>query len=128
MPDASLEQLIEVRVHSRYLKEQSEPAQHRFAFSYTVVIRNHSAEAVRLLARYWRVTDGNNQVEEVRGPGVIGQTPLILPGSSFRYTSGAVLATAVGTMEGSYDMVTAGGHPFGVPIPLFKLVCPGVVH
>lgn len=119
---------VAVTVESRYLQEQSQPAQHRYAFAYTVVIHNQGPEPVRLLARYWRITDGNNRVEEVRGPGVVGQTPLIAPDSRFRYTSGAVLVTAVGTMEGSYDMITASGTPFSASIPLFKLVCPGMVH
>lgn len=119
---------VRVDVAARYLPEQSDPAAQRFAFTYTVTIANEGDEPVRLLSRYWRITDGNAQVREVSGRGVVGETPTIAPGQSYRYTSGAVLETDVGSMEGHYDMVTTSGHPFLAPITAFLLARPGALH
>lgn len=119
---------VEISVETQYLPEQSDVAEQRFAFAYTINIRNTGDEAVRLLSRHWIITDGDNQVQEVQGEGVIGKQPLIEPGESFTYTSGAVIATAVGTMEGSYEMITASGRPFIAPVDVFSLVLPSALH
>lgn len=121
-------QPIEIHVHTRYLEEQSLPAAQRFAFAYTITITNTGAEPVRLMSRHWVITDGNNQVREVAGDGVVGEQPLISPGDSYEYTSGAVLETHVGTMEGSYHMVSASGRAFLAPIAPFILSKPGTLH
>jgi ApaG protein len=119
---------IKIDVKTRYLPEQSAPAENRFVFAYTITITNRSAEAVRLLHRHWRITDANNRVQEVRGEGVVGEQPLIAAGDSYRYTSGAMLETAVGTMEGSYEMISASGRSFNAPIAVFSLAQPGALH
>lgn len=119
---------IEIDVVTQYLAEQSVPAENRFVFAYTITINNHRNEAVRLLSRYWCITDANNHVQEVRGEGVVGEQPLIASGGSYRYSSGAILATPVGTMEGSYQMVTAAGETFDAPIQAFGLSRPGALH
>ncbi|MGB1906500.1 MAG: Co2+/Mg2+ efflux protein ApaG [Spongiibacter sp.] len=119
---------VDITVETQYLPEQSAPAEARYAFAYTIDIRNTGDEAVRLLSRHWIISDGDNNVQEVQGEGVIGKQPLIEPGESFTYTSGAVIATAVGTMEGSYEMITAAGRPFIAPIGVFSLVLPSALH
>lgn len=119
---------IQIAVATRFLTEQSEPASDRFAFAYTISITNRSRETVRLLSRHWLITDGNNEVQEVRGEGVVGEQPWIGSGETFRYTSGALLKTAVGTMEGSYQMITDSGQVFEAPIPAFSLVHPASLH
>ena len=125
MPDSNA---ISIDVVTRYLADQSIPADNRFVFAYTITIANHGDDAVRLLSRHWRITDANNRVQEVRGEGVVGEQPLIEPGASFRYTSGAMLETPVGTMEGSYQMISSAGHSFDAPIPVFSLARPGALH
>ena len=125
MPDSNA---ISIDVVTRYLADQSIPADNRFVFAYTIAIANHGDDAVRLLSRHWRITDANNRVQEVRGEGVVGEQPLIEPGASFRYTSGAMLETPVGTMEGSYQMISSAGHSFDAPIPVFSLARPGALH
>ena len=97
-------------------------------FSYTVTISNHGIENVQLLSRHWLITDGQNKVQEVKGEGVIGEQPTIVPGSQFSYTSSAMLETATGTMEGSYQMLSQSGENFNTPIPLFMLSRPGALH
>lgn len=119
---------IQIEVHTHYLEEQSDPVRGRYAFAYTIGITNRGDEAVKLLNRHWRITDDNNRVEEVMGEGVIGQQPEILPGQSFRYTSGAVIGTETGTMQGSYEMLAANGSKFKTPIPAFLLAPPRLVH
>lgn len=119
---------IEIDVVTQYLADQSAPAELRFVFAYTITITNQHDEKVQLLSRYWRITDANNHVQEVRGEGVVGERPFIEPGNSYRYSSGCILTTPVGTMEGSYQMVTAAGESFDAPIPVFSLVRPGVLH
>jgi len=119
---------LHITVDSRYLPEQSSPEGQRFVFAYTVTIANAGSEAVRLLNRHWLITDANNQILEVRGEGVIGEQPLIQAGETFQYTSGAMLETAVGTMEGSYEMISASGRTFIAPIDAFPLVQPGALH
>lgn len=125
MPDS---RDIQIDVVTHYLPDQSVPAENRFVFAYTITITNHRDEAVQLLSRYWRITDANNHVQEVRGDGVVGEQPLIVPGESYRYSSGSMLTTPVGTMEGSYQMVTATGESFDAPIRAFSLARPGALH
>ena len=119
---------IDIRVSTRFLAEQSEPESGRFAFAYTIAITNTGAESVRLISRYWLITDGNNEQKEVHGEGVIGRQPTIPSGETFEYTSGAMLATAVGTMEGSYQMITDSGACFDALIPCFSLNNPSTLH
>jgi ApaG protein len=119
---------IKIDVTTRYLKEQSDPFTRRFAFAYTVEIFNQGIESVTLLNRYWHIADDSDHVEEVQGEGVIGKQPEIPPGSSFKYTSGAVISTEVGTMKGSYEMLSASGEKFNAPIPAFLLAIPHTVH
>ena len=108
---------IRVDVTTSYLDEQSSPGEQRYVFSYTITIRNEGKRAAKLLTRHWIITDANGRVKEVRGEGVVGEQPHLEPGQGFRYSSGAVLETPVGTMEGSYQMVDAEGHRFDAPIP-----------
>ncbi|MBD2858618.1 Co2+/Mg2+ efflux protein ApaG [Spongiibacter sp. KMU-158] len=119
---------VKIVVKTQYLPEQSNPGESRFAFAYTINIANEGEEAVRLLTRHWIITDGDNKVQEVHGDGVIGKQPLIEPGKAFNYTSGAVINTPVGTMEGSYEMITASGRPFIAPIKVFSLAQPSALH
>ena len=119
---------IDISVQTQYLAEQSDPDSDRYAFAYTIGIENNSAEAVQLLSRHWIITDDNNQVEEVRGEGVVGLQPLIQPGQKFVYTSGAILTTQFGTMQGSYKMAKPDGSRFDAAIPAFLLSRPHSVH
>jgi ApaG protein len=119
---------IEIHVSTRFLSDQSDPESGRYAFAYNISITNTSAESVRLISRYWLITDGNNEQKEVHGEGVIGQQPYIASGESFEYTSGAVLNTEVGTMEGSYQMVNESGACFDALIPRFSLNNPRCLH
>lgn len=119
---------IDIAISTRFLTEQSEPEEGRFAFAYTIAITNAGPESVRLLSRYWLITDGNNEKKEVHGEGVIGEQPYIPSGDTFEYTSGAMLKTAVGTMEGSYQMVTESGKCFDAEIPRFSLSDPRALH
>ena len=114
-------QHISINVSTRFLADQSDPDSSRFAFAYTISISNSGPEAVRLVSRYWLITDGNNEQKEVHGEGVIGKQPYIASGESFEYTSGAMLNTEVGTMEGSYLMQRSDGKRFRATIPLFNL-------
>ena len=111
-----------------YLPEHSAPEDDRYAFAYFITISNEGAVRVQLKRRHWIITDGNGKVEEVEGPGVVGEQPVLDPGDSHRYTSGAVLATPVGTMEGTYEMHEAGGRIFQAEIPRFSLQMPGVMQ
>lgn len=119
---------IDISVKTRYLPEQSAPDEQRFAFAYTITLRNSGSTAAQLLARHWIITDGNGQTQEVQGPGVVGQKPHLACGEQYSYTSGCVLDTQVGTMQGSYQMHAADGHHFDAPIPLFRLAVPGALH
>jgi ApaG protein len=115
---------IRVRVTPQYLEEESAPDERRYLWSYTIEISNQGEEVVQLRSRHWRITDADGRTEEVRGPGVVGQTPTIQPGTSFRYTSGCPLPTPSGIMVGSYQMTTEGGELFNVSIPAFSLDSP----
>jgi ApaG protein len=119
---------IDVEVETSYVESQSQPDAQRFVFSYTITIRNQGEMSARLMNRHWIITDANGKVQEVRGEGVVGEQPHIKPGESFRYTSGTVLDTPVGTMQGSYDMVDNQGKHFDADIPPFSLAKPGSLH
>ena len=119
---------IRVEVQTTYLEHQSEPREHRYVFAYTITIRNEGAVPARLLTRHWIITDANGQVQEVKGPGVVGEQPHLQPGEGFRYSSAASLETPVGTMQGSYQMVTRDGEQFDAPIAAFRLAIPGMLH
>ena len=119
---------IGVEVQTQYLPEQSDPKQLRFVFSYTITIRNEGRVPAKLLNRHWIITDANGEVQEVRGEGVVGEQPHLLPGQGFRYSSGAVLKTPVGSMQGSYGMLADDGLQFDAPIAPFRLAKPGVLQ
>lgn len=119
---------ILVSVTPQYLAAQSQPEQSRYAFTYTVSIVNSGELAAQLLSRHWIITDGDGQVQEVRGTGVIGQQPHIAPGESHTYTSGTIMTTPVGIMQGSYQMVAEDGTQFEAPIAPFRLAVPGALH
>jgi ApaG protein len=119
---------INISVQTRYLQDQSDPANDRYAFAYTIGIENKGQEPVQLVSRHWIITDDNDQIEEVRGTGVVGQQPLINPGQKFVYTSGAVLTTQFATMQGSYEMLKPDGSRFDANIPAFLLSRPLSVH
>ena len=117
-----------VEVKTAYLREQSLPEDNRFVFSYTISITNTGNVSATLLRRHWIITDANNKVQEVHGEGVVGEQPSLNPGQSFQYTSGAVLETPVGCMEGAYDMLAEDGVEFESPIPIFNLSMPYTLH
>ena len=119
---------VEITVQSRFVPERSEPDQEQWFFAYTVQIRNLGTETVQLVSRHWVITDANGEVEEVRGPGVVGEQPVLTPGESFEYTSACPLGTAFGTMHGSYRMVVRGGEEFDAEIAPFTLAEPHAVH
>lgn len=120
--------VIDVSVVTRYLPEQSQPEHQRYAFAYTITVSNTGTVAAKLLSRHWVITDGDGHVEEVRGAGVVGQQPLIEPGEQHTYSSGSVLTTTVGTMQGSYLMQANDGHQFKAIIEPFRLAVPGALH
>jgi ApaG protein len=119
---------IRVEVETSYVDEQSDPNERRYVFSYTITIRNEGAVPARLLTRHWIITDANGKVQEVRGDGVVGEQPHLKPGQGFRYSSGAVLETPVGAMQGSYEMIDDEGQRFDAPIQPFRLAMPGIVQ
>ena len=119
---------IRVRVEPSFLEEQSEHDDGVYFWAYTVEIENQSAHVIQLKSRYWCITDANGQVREVRGPGVIGQEPVIKPGKIFSYTSGAPLTTSSGFMSGSYQMEYESGEMLDVEIPAFSLDSPYANH
>lgn len=119
---------IEVSVTPEYLPDQSSPEARRHAFAYHVTLTNTGTVPARLLRRHWIITDGSGHVEEVRGDGVVGQQPLLAPGEQYRYTSGAILGTPVGSMRGSYQMQAADGHHFDALIPVFTLAAPRALN
>ena len=119
---------IRVHVTAQYSAEHSQPQQKQWFFLYTVEISNESQDTVQLISRHWIITDADSQIEEVRGPGVVGKQPVLAPGESFEYTSGCPLTTPFGTMKGTYHMVTANGSHFDVEIAAFALTEPYTVH
>ena len=119
---------IDVKVQARFLPEQSMPEDGRFVFAYTIRIHNSGEMPARLISRHWLITDGNGKVQEVRGEGVVGEQPWLRPGEEFEYTSGAVLETALGTMQGSYQMLADDGTEFDASIAPFTLSVPRTLH
>jgi ApaG protein len=119
---------ISIDVETTYLDDQSEPREQRYVFAYTITIRNEGEVPAKLLTRHWIITDANGRVQEVRGDGVVGEQPYLKPGQGFRYSSGAVLETPVGTMQGSYQMIADDGAQFDAPIAAFRLAMPGMLH
>ena len=117
-----------VSSQTQYLPDQSDEAASRYVFAYTITLRNQGSVAAQLISRHWIITDAQGLVQEVRGLGVVGSQPLIQPGESFEYTSGAAIATPVGTMRGSYQMLAQDGTRFEAPIPEFTLSVPRVLH
>ena len=119
---------IQIEVETSYLEEQSEPGEQRFVFAYTITLRNSGKVPAKLMTRHWIITDANGRIQEVRGEGVVGEQPHLQPGQGFRYSSGAVLETPVGSMQGSYQMLADDGAHFDAPIPVFRLAMPGMLH
>ena len=119
---------IEISATAEYLPDQSTPDAGRYAFAYHITITNTGDLPARLFSRHWIITDGRGEVEEVRGDGVIGQQPMIGPGAHYRYTSGAILSTPVGSMRGSYQMIASDGERFEAVIPIFTLSVPGSLN
>ncbi len=121
-------QKFEVSVETRFVASESDPAQHRYLFAYTITIANHGDEPAQLLNRYWLITNGDGKQQEVRGPGVVGNQPRIAPGEAFRYTSACPLDTEVGVMQGHYEFRADDGKRFDVSIQPFSLQTPNAVH
>lgn len=119
---------MSVQVQSLYIASQSSPEEERFVFAYTITIRNLGRNAVQLLGRYWLITNGNRRETEVQGEGVVGEQPVIAPGSEFQYTSGAVIETPMGTMQGHYVMQDEDGETFHIDIPVFRLAVETHIH
>lgn len=119
---------IRVGVETQFVSAQSDPSRNRYVFAYTITIENVGEAPAKLLTRHWIITDAGGQVQEVKGEGVVGEQPHLKPGDSFRYTSGAVLETPVGTMQGTYHMVTDDGARFEAPIAVFRLAVPHALH
>jgi ApaG protein len=128
MPVSGVRHRISVDVETTYLDDQSEPREQRYVFAYTITIRNEGEVPAKLLTRHWIITDANGRVQEVRGDGVVGEQPYLKPGQGFRYSSGAVLETPVGTMQGTYQMLADDGAQFDAPIAAFRLAMPGLLH
>ena len=121
-------QAIEVRVETEYLPYQSSPEKNQYAFAYHITLSNVGHIDAQLISRHWIIIDGNGVRREVKGMGVVGEQPLISPGESYQYSSGAVLETVVGTMQGNYHMQGENGQGFEVDIPLFSLALPNAVN
>ena len=119
---------IQVLVRTNYVEAQSVPLDHRYVYTYTITIANKSAEPAQLISRHWRIIDANEKLQEVQGIGVVGEQPHIKPGESYTYTSGVILETETGIMEGTYHMRADDGALFDTPIPTFALVPPHAVH
>ena len=119
---------IQVNTQVEYIPEQSSEEQDRYVFAYTITITNTGSIAAQLISRHWIITDAGDSVQEVRGLGVVGEQPLLKPGESFEYTSGSAIATPVGTMKGSYQMVAEDGTKFDAEIAEFTLSMPRVLH
>jgi ApaG protein len=119
---------ISINVDTAYLAEQSDPSSDRYVFAYTVTIANTGTVAAQLISRHWIITDAESVTQEVKGLGVVGEQPLLQPGESFEYTSGTAMATPVGTMHGTYQMVAEDGKKFDAEIPVFTLSMPRVLH
>jgi len=119
---------IEIQTKPIYIAEQSKPEEPRYVFSYTIRITNNGQQAAQLLSRHWRILDENEQLQEVRGIGVVGEQPRLEPGESFSYSSGVIIETPTGTMEGSYTMKRDDGSQFEASIATFALLPPNALH
>lgn len=119
---------ITVSARTTYVPDQSDDGANRYVFSYTITIENTGQVAAQLISRHWVITDAHDKVQEVRGLGVVGEQPLLKPGQNFEYTSGTAIATPVGAMKGTYQMVAEDGTQFEAEIPEFILAVPRVLH
>ncbi len=119
---------IDITIRTSYIAAQSRPEIKRFVYSYTITITNHSDSNAQLISRHWRIKDANENLQEVRGLGVVGEQPHLAAGESYTYTSGVILETETGMMEGSYQMRRDDGSTFDAPIPMFALVPPHAIH
>jgi ApaG protein len=119
---------IRVHVKTEYLPSESDEDNNRFVFAYTISVENHGEQAAKLLSRHWIITDAESRVQEVKGKGVIGEQPHLKEGESFSYTSGTMIETQVGSMQGTYQMIADDGHKFDAEIKPFTLAIPGVLH
>ena len=119
---------ISVKAVTNFVNDQSLPEEGRFVFAYTITVTNNGQIAATLLRRNWLITDANCKITEVRGDGVVGEQPRILPGESYQYTSAAILETPVGCMQGSYELIADDGVEFDAPIPVFNLSMPNTLH
>ncbi len=128
MNSQTIESEIGIKVDTAYVDEQSRPDDDRYVFAYTITIRNNGEHAATLRSRHWIITDANGKVQEVHGDGVVGEQPFLKPGEEFRYSSGAVLETPVGAMQGMYTMEAEDGGNFDAPIAPFTLAVPGLLQ
>jgi ApaG protein len=119
---------IRVDVETNYVEEQSDPRERRYVFSYTITLRNEGQVPAKLMSRHWIITDANGKVQEARGDGVVGEQPHLKPGQGFRYSSGTMIETPVGAMQGTYQMVADDGERFDALIAPFRLAMPGIVQ
>ena len=119
---------IRVDVETNYVEDQSDPRERRYVFAYTITLRNEGQVSAKLLSRHWIITDANGKVQEARGDGVVGEQPYLKPGQGFRYSSGTMIETPVGAMQGTYQMVADDGQRFDAPIAPFRLAMPGIVQ
>jgi ApaG protein len=119
---------IRVDVETNYVEDQSDPRERRYVFAYTITLRNEGQVPAKLLSRHWIITDANGKVQEARGDGVVGEQPHLKPGQGFRYSSGTMIETPVGAMQGSYQMVADDGERFVAPIAPFRLAMPGILQ
>ncbi|MCC6917047.1 Co2+/Mg2+ efflux protein ApaG [Nitrosomonas sp.] len=119
---------IKVEVHTTYLPDQSDSEAERHVFAYTITVSNTGSVAAQLVSRHWIITDGDGDIREVRGLGVVGEQPLLKPGGTYEYTSGTVISAHAGLMKGSYQMVAEDGFHFSAEIPEFILSVPRVLH
>jgi ApaG protein len=127
MPDSN-KYRFEIQPIAQFIPDQSDPDENRYLFAYTIIITNIGEVPAQLVSRHWIITDAHNEVQEVRGLGVVGKQPLLKPGESFQYSSGSQLNTPVGTMKGTYQMVAEDGTHFEAEIPEFTLAMPRVLH
>ncbi|MDJ0917080.1 MAG: Co2+/Mg2+ efflux protein ApaG [Woeseiaceae bacterium] len=128
MNSQAFESEIGIKVDTAYVDDQSRPDDDRYVFAYTITIRNNGEHAATLRSRHWIITDANGKVQEVHGDGVVGEQPFLRPGEEFRYSSGAVLETPVGAMQGMYTMEAEDGGNFDAPIAPFTLAVPGLLQ
>ena len=119
---------IRVSVKTEYLPSESDEDNSKYVFAYTITVENHGTESAKLLSRHWVITDAESRVQEVKGKGVIGEQPHLREGESFSYTSGTMIETQVGSMQGSYQMIADDGHTFDAIIEPFTLAIPGILH